>query len=531
MKWEKISQFFGFSLVAICFILALTRVIFREVESRDPNQITIRFAHWQLEGTVPRALDTLAAEYMKLHPGIKIEQIRIPNKVFAMWSTTQLVGETAPDLIQMEALAVDKLVRYMVPLTNYVYEPNPYNKGNEFENIPWRDTFFDGLVNTPSYNESLLELYGIPQTMYVSRVFYNKDLFKKIMGDTPIPQTYEEFQALCEAVKAYSKKTDTLIIPLAASRDSAGIGWALFGSQTQRLIGKTDSINALRGKGFEENKIAFLNNELDIASPEYQSGLRIFREISQYMQSGYTTLNREDAAFYFLQGRAVMTMAGSWDASTYFSQSPFNVGVFTLPLPSPNHPDYGRYVLGPVTEAGLESRFSFGLSRTSAHPEIALDFLKFITSKHGNETFSKIARWLPAVRNVPVIDIIQGFKPVSDGFPSGPTLGTWGPDVDRLINNNLYLLSDPNGSVEKFTAAIKPYYNDALISEARRNLRERLKNSARMDSQIGGTSQLSLTDPSNQRKVSMLFEAQNFNEGGYYYIRYELKKLGISPDN
>lgn len=531
MKWEKIFQIIGFSLVGICFVLALTRIIFREVEERNPNVVTIRLAHWQLEGTVPRALDTLAEEYMRLHPGVKVEQIRIPHKVFTMWSTTQLVGETAPDIIQMENMATDKLVRYMVPLTDFVYAPNPYNKGTEFENTPWRETFFDGLINAPSYNESLLELYGIPQTMHVQRIFYNKALFKKIMGDSPIPQTYEEFQALCERVKAYSKATDQLVIPLAASRDSTGIGWQLMGSQTQKLLPIIDPLRAMRGRGFEEHRLAFLKGDLYLEQPEFQSGLAIFREVSQYMQPGYTNLNREDAAFYFLQGRALMTMAGSWDASTFFAQSPFEVAVFTLPMPSPSHPKYGKFVLGNVTEAGLQSRFSLGISNTSKHPEVALDFIKYITSKRGNQTFSEISKWLPSVRNVPLIEMIKGFSPLSDGFANGPQLGTWGPDVDRLIGNNLYLLTDSNGSVEKFSNAVKPLYHDAIVSELRRVLRERMVNTSRADTQIAALLRLQPEKPELQEKVSTLFEAQNFNENGYYYIRYEMNKLGISPNN
>ena len=76
---------------------------------------------------------------MKKTQWSRIIQEAIPDTVYRQWITTQLMGGTAPDLMEIghygmfpKTLWVSYYNRYFIPLTRYIVEPNPYNKDNAF---------------------------------------------------------------------------------------------------------------------------------------------------------------------------------------------------------------------------------------------------------------------------------------------------------------------------------------------------------------------------------------------------------------
>ncbi len=207
MMRDRVMNGIGFALIAVCFVWAAGRIFLRARAESDPGQITLRFAHWQLEGGIREAFDALARRYMALHPHVRVEQMLIPERVYPNWLITQLVGGTAPDLIEVRAgMPEDRIARYFLPLTQAIGEPNPYNAGTSLNGVPWRDTFLDGLAAPPSYIPDLLDFYAIPTAMFSVRLYYNKDLYARIAGDAPLPRTFDEFIAICERVNAYAQR-------------------------------------------------------------------------------------------------------------------------------------------------------------------------------------------------------------------------------------------------------------------------------------------------------------------------------------
>ena len=175
MKRERLLNTIGFALLAACFIVALVRVFNRNAEEAQPGTITIRFAHWQLESGLRDAFDEVARKYMEAHPGIRVEQLAIPERTYAQYYRTQLIGATAPDIFAIGFGNNDEiLARFFTPLTPWLERPNPFNVGTELEGIPWRDTFIDGLNS--KYNQNLLDYYMISTAMFTIRVYYNKTL-------------------------------------------------------------------------------------------------------------------------------------------------------------------------------------------------------------------------------------------------------------------------------------------------------------------------------------------------------------------
>lgn len=531
---DRILQTIGISLFVVCFVISVVRVMSYHEQERDPNRITIRFAHWQLEGGVRDAFDALAREYEALHPGVTVEQMAIPERIAKNWARTQLVGGTAPDLVQiggaMGTNTPEILARFFVPLSQWIDLPNPYNAGTELAEIPWRDTFIDGLGGQLSYSESLLETYGIPNSIFTIRMYYNRDLWREVTGSDAPPQSFEEFVAVCERAPEFMSDHGTPLIPIAGSKYNAPFVLdALFQNQTQRLrptLSRMDKVNTSAA----ETALAFLEGRWSWDQPELRNGLDLIQRSGRFMQPGFLSVGREDALLYFAQGRALMIATGSWDGSSLRGQVPFEIGAFKIPLPAPAHPVYGEFTYGQSSEAGIETGLTFGITTESPNQEIALDFLRFMSSKKSNANFVKLSGWLPAVVGVEVSEHLRAFEPVIagavGGFPPSLYLGS---DTGRLIENQLHQLVGTRPAQDGFLSAMERGYANALSSDLHRMLRQIVRTTSEKDAVIAAYWQLAETHPENPVpavRASEILESQTRKESEHAYTTYRLKLLG-----
>src|SRR3981189_3964284 len=108
-------------VVIAVFCWAAVTIAMRRNEETPGNAVTIRLAHWQLEVGVRDGLAEAAAEYRKLHPNVQIIQEAIPEATYGQWMSTQLMGGTAPDIVQAGMveghLMTAFFLRYFVPLS------------------------------------------------------------------------------------------------------------------------------------------------------------------------------------------------------------------------------------------------------------------------------------------------------------------------------------------------------------------------------------------------------------------------------
>ncbi len=534
MTREKIINLIGYSLLLGCFLVSLFRVLGRESDDASDGRHVIRFAHWQLEAGMREALDQLARDYEALHPEVRVEQIAIPERTYAQWVRTQLVGGTAPDIIQLGKGTDDEVMaRFFAPISQWVERPNPYNEGGPLASVPWRATFLDDMQGSWAYRTNLLEYYGVPMSMFTIRVFYNRDLWRRLLGDTPPPETFDDFLALCHRVHERSAELGQPVLPVAGSKDNGPmLAYRLFASQTQRLIQELDLEHTLRPENTDIGQ-AFLHGAWSVDSSAYSAGLAITRDVALQMHPGFVQLGRDDAAFYFLQKRALMITSGSWDSPSFRAMADFELGVFPVPAPSREHPIYGANVLGPASESETGTGLTFGIVRSAANHARLIDFLHFITSQKGNATFSRISDWLPAAVGVVPAEQVRPFLPITDGFVAGfdPTLGSLGAGTSLAVQRNLDLLVGPAGSVAAFRDRMRDELAPAVREDLERYAHNTLLNLQRQDviiAALSASSPPSLDDSPD--KFSEMIEAQNRAESRRAWIVNRLATdPGISP--
>jgi raffinose/stachyose/melibiose transport system substrate-binding protein len=433
---------------------------------------------------------------MALHPNVRVEQMDIPGRAWKQWLRTGLIGGTAPDLIEIASYENpdDMLARYFTPITSYLEEPNPYNAGEpDLRGVSWRQSYAAELVPNESqhyFSLNLLEYYGAPSAVVTVRVFYNRQLFKEALGNDRPPATFDEFIALCEALARRAEVTNQRVSPLAGSAyNLTQLTDGLFNAASQRDALALDISHDLE-MSRHEALINYVRGRWSLYTPDIRAGLQTVEAFGRYMAPGWSQLNREDAMLQFLQGRAAMLATGTWDAGGILRQANFPVGAFRMPVFRPGDPKYGKGMIGPVSEANTFASVSFGLTRTSRHPERAIDFLRFLTSRQSNAKFSRISTWLPVIKGVPVPAVATAFRPVENGYVGGINVRFLGSRANEVLLQHLYLLSGQGASADAYIAATHRLYDQINSDELARLARVSLATLRQKDSVLAGVFQL-----------------------------------------
>lgn len=454
MKWLKIMgsfvrTYFALLVVVAVFIWSAFVIVTYRAKQTPPGAIVIRLGHWQLEASVREGVDEMARLYRETHPNVIVIQDAIPESTYGQWVSTQLMGGNAPDILQVGAqlpgnIWLSYYNRYFQPLSRYVYNPNPYNQGTELEGVPLRQTYKDGMKT--AYVAEMQEYMSIPLTLFGTRIFYNKTLLKELTGLDEAPLDYREFLAVCDKIsKATNPNTGQPYIAIAGSAYHYG-QWdpMMFSPVSYGCLRRAD-FNRDGFVGNDETFVAFKTGLLDFTYPPLDAWLTMIREVTDYFQTGYTGLGRDEAVFLFAQQRAVFMTTGTWDAGSLIEQAKgqFEVGIMDFPLPAKDDPYYGGVVEGRVYESPGVG-FQFGITRSSKHFDVALDFLMFLSSKMGNEKLNGIIGWIPSIKGTKIIPLLQAFEPHLEGVYGninfalgGNTTITWGQQLDLYKVNQV----------------------------------------------------------------------------------------------
>lgn len=505
----------GAVIVCLIFALGAWRQIRRGIAAGS-DRTELRLAHVTIHPAVIAMYDEAIRRYEELHPDVKIVQAPVPLKLWTSWQKTNLLGAIPPSIMAMDrGLSDEELARYFEPLDAWLEQPNPYNRGTVFENTPWRDTFRDGLTSIPAFRPSLQRVYGIPQTVSTIRVFANRALLVDVTGSDRVPETFDEFIALGEAVKAYAARTGQPLIMIAASETHCRhLMHRYFVAQTQRLAMGFDHLHRLSTDA-QEAALAYLRGDWSWTDPAPQSGLELMRTLGGYTSPGFLQMEREEGIFYFNQQRALLLATGSWEADSVLRDCDFPVVIFPVPLPVAGDHGFGEYVLGPVSESGLSPGDTLGVPKGTGNVERAVDFLRFLTSRATAAMAMETSRRLSSVADLDTPPELAPFQPGSEGYPMGFTpdfLAFGGSFTNRYYRVQLHELFRPEGSASRFGRDLNPGFAASLrrdLNQVRRKNhdQQRLSDSLTLSEFLGSTDPDALSD-----QAWRLWEAQTVLE-------------------
>lgn len=412
---QFLGKYFALIMIALVYLWSMVAIAVYRAAEAPADAIVLRIGHWQLEASVREMFEEMAKQYREINPNVYIVQDAIPEMVYAQWATTQLMGGTAPDMLQVGGMIPHHLLvqyynRYCERLTPYVNEPNPYNKGTSLEGVPLRSTFKDGMRG--AYVEEMQEYISIPLSQFGVRVFYNRDLLRELTGLDEAPREYRAFMAVCEEIKRHKDADGKPYIPIASSRYHLPMWEGMMLDPLTFGIMRVADFNRDGFVGNNELFVAFKTGRIDFMHPSIRLRFQMLWELSEQFQAGYTGLTRDEAVFLFAQERAVFMTTGTWDARSLQEQADgkFEIGVMDFPRPTRDDPEYGIVMEGPLYER-VQGGFPFAIVRTSKHPEIALDFLLFLAGKRQNEELNRIVGWIPSVVDTELDPLLAAFDP------------------------------------------------------------------------------------------------------------------------
>ncbi len=439
-------------LIAAAFAWAAGTVWTRAARSIEgENEIVLRVCHWQLETGYRDAINELGKDFSddyfkRTGKRVTIIQDAIPETVYGQFVSTNLIGGTAPDLISVglglsNVIWREYLNRYFVPLTSDINRPNPFNVGTKLEGVPFKQTFVDG--GRSSYNEELQNYMTVPTSVHAIRLFYNVDLLEKLTGLRTPPKEWNAFLAMSEKIGSQKKADGTQYTPLASSKYHFGV-WAstVADPLTWTLLKKAD-FNRDGYVSSEETFAAIKSGRLKFDDPAIRARYAIITQLTPSFPEGWTGKQRDEAVFLFAQQRAVFIPTGTWDARSLQQQAIdadgkqiFEVGIIDFPSPTSTDPVYGPFALGPKYDRPLPWG-GFGITRTCKHPDVAFEFLQYISSLKGNEKFNEIVGWIPVVEGAAIPESLRSFKPTLRGM-----YGNFAPFVGGETSVRFEQLSD-----------------------------------------------------------------------------------------
>ena len=411
-------KFIGLSLVGVFYLLSCIVVYFNNTGQKiiDPSLKTITFAHWNLEDGFREGFDEAIKRFeeLKAAEGVKVKVIQttVPYRGYKQWFLTQLISGDPADILKYTGSSNLRNM-YFVPLSEYIAKPNPFNKNTPLADMPWKDTFIDGMNG--ALDSVYSEHFGVGTYFHTYRVFVNLDLLKKATGSEELPSNLSQWMEACKKIRKYGEKKKIPIIPIGVRGfDKSTIDQLFLYYMSQMCARLNDSCSVFCTPTASRTEIlrAALND--DKVRKRILSTVEIMREIGNNFGEGFTAIDLEQTKFLFFSGKVGFFPEGTWNAYSMVKNSPFKVGIMELPVIGKGH-RFSKYFSGKLSEQGANVGGAFGISKASKNFPLALEFLQFITSYEINQLIMNRCKWPPAVKMADYQGLMKKFQPSLEG--------------------------------------------------------------------------------------------------------------------
>jgi len=471
MNFERLRHIIGIGILCLAITASFWHVFSRNIQAVTSDRIELRMGHANLHSGMREGFDAAIESYEQLHPNVKITQVPIPGRTYPAWVRIQLIGGNAVDILSTWNTQSDDIRRYFLPFSPFLDEPNPYNAGTSLEGVAWRDTFFDGLNNVRQPNGQDTEIYSISLQRVSTLLFINLDLLREITGsDTALPRDFEGLRYLAAQICAYNQRTGKNIIPIASSRTDSEIAFSrIVPSVTQKLLLESSPNRNLLMQGFDhfilDGAFSYSN------TPELRRSLELMSELAQMFTPGFLQFEHEDALAAFLQQRSLMLIAGSWDYGTLVASGNFETRGLPIPPPSPRDSKYGELTLGPSAEIQFPDG-TLGIIKLSKHREVALDFLRYLSSQPIATQLAEMSQRLPSIVDSPISENLKQIIPEDEGELPGFRVDLmFGANAQTFISRHIHLVTGIQPDIPSFAATLDAGLPDYIRQDRVNHLR------------------------------------------------------------
>ncbi len=334
---------------------------------KPAEQVTITWWHIATAEEHRAAFQTMADEYVAMHPNVTIEITVLENEAFKSKIPTVMQSGEPPDLFQSWGGGV---------MNEYAKEGLLRDITDDMAVDGWGDSLSAGPLGVYAYNG---RQYGVPWDMGMVGFWYNKDLFAQAGIDAP-PATWSEF------LDDVQKLKDAGITPIALGEGEKWPGHYYWVYLAVRLGGKPAFDAAYSRSG------AFTDE------PFVQAGVKLQELMAlEPFQEGFLGAGYGDQAALVGNGQAAMELMGQWAPAVEKSNSESGEGLG----------DKLGFFPFPAVEGGAGGAFDAmgggnGICVGKNAPDEAVDFLRFVTNVDNQKVLADLGVAVPVVKGAEV---------------------------------------------------------------------------------------------------------------------------------
>nr|WP_269846531.1 sugar ABC transporter substrate-binding protein [Paenibacillus roseus] len=289
--------------------------------------------------------------FMKDHPNIKIEWVDIGNERYQK-TLTLISGGNPPDILYINDWTLPLATRgVLMPLDDFIKEDHSFNL----------DEFYPSIIDAYKLDG---KLYGLPQDLSPTVIYYNKDLFDQ--ANLPYPAddwTQDDFITAAKKLTNPAKKQYGFIL---STWNTEYDGWML------------------------RNGASLFTPDLKKSAVDSPEALKALQLLKQIVVDDHVSPNpaeiqamgQYDYAL-FRNRQLAMFSSGLWQLPGFKAEPlPFKWDVVRMPKQ-----------VNQATKAGV---LSWSIHKDTKHPKEAWEVLKFFVGHEGMKLVAKYSMALPA---------------------------------------------------------------------------------------------------------------------------------------
>lgn len=338
----KKRRLFVTLLVAAAVVLASGCGEKGSVEGGEKIKLTFLDKHPEEE--YKQYFETAVADFEALHPEIDIELENISDQAMKEKLSVLASGGDMPDIFfTWGGESLNRFAR-----SGKALDLTPYIDGDE----EWRSGFQPSFLNSATFDG---KVYAAPYRSSVLYMLYNKQIFAD--NNIEIPTTWDEFLAVCQNLK------ENGVTPLAFGNSQ---NW-----YTSWWVGQLNA-NLVDPETLKKDYLAETGEFTD---PRYVEAVQLFLDLND---KGYLGENVNSKDYYqvreeFCAGKHAMILDATSQFSFYSDAMGLDgYGYFKIPVVTDADGDPG------TVTGGSEL---YAVSANSKHPDEAVEFVKFMTSR------------------------------------------------------------------------------------------------------------------------------------------------------
>lgn len=342
-------------LLIAALLSALALLSFGAVAAQD--QVTVSW--WTIFTTppeLPALAESLAQEYMDMHPNVTIEITHLENEAFKERLATVMQSGDPPDLFQSWGGGI----LWNFAEAGLLRDITPELTANDSE---WQNSFAtQAALNLFSYDGGY---YGVPWTFGAVGFWYNTRLFAEAGIEAP-PTTWSEFLTVVQQLK------DAGITPIALGEKDKWPGhfWWVY--------------LAIREGGQAAFEAAYNREGTFADAPFVAAGERLQELIAlDPFQDSFLAEGYGQQAGHVGNGEAAMELMGQWAPGVQIGNSTSGEGLPEGELGWFPFPVVEGGAGGPADVLGGGDGIAVGANASDE----AVDFLRYVTSAESQERF------------------------------------------------------------------------------------------------------------------------------------------------